>query len=75
MNPHTGAITPINTELFLQNTQAELARAAKDVECAVEDLVLVAGKSEHIEVVSKAVKERNRTRNKQARKQRKVNRR
>jgi len=84
VNPYTGQTTPLNLEPG-GDFHSELERAAKDVECAVEDLVLVTGKEEHIRNTSAAVaaynakrKERTRARarakNKVARKQRKANR-
>lgn len=82
MNPHTGQTTPINFDLMGSDLQEELKRAAKDVDCAVEDLMLVTGKEEHIRNTSAAVaaynekrkKKRARAKNKLARKQRKANR-
>lgn len=81
MNPYTGQTTPLNLEPG-GDFHSELERAAKDVECAVEDLVLVTGKEEHIRNTSAAVaaynaerkKKRARAKNKVARKQRKANR-
>jgi len=81
MNPYTGQTTPLNTDLLLTDIEGELARAAKDVDCAIEDLVLVTGKKEHVNATSAAVASYNgrtkkeRAKNKRARKQRKVNRR
>jgi len=73
MNPHTGQTTPINSDRLLFDAEAEYERAAELVDCAVEDLMVVTGKQEHIDRVSKAVKAQNRAKNKRARKQRKAN--